>query len=200
MSNNINLLDLLFGAYRQRALSLLLLQPDQRFHVREIARLTGTNAGTLHRELAKLAEAGLLLRETRGNQVLYGANRNCPVFDELSGLLRKTSGAAAVIRTVLQPLDSRIRYALIFGSVARGAENVGSDVDVLVVGDVGFSDVVRALYPAQETLGREINPVVYSVEELRQRVGEPLLREILVNPMVFLTGEEDDFRKFVGYP
>lgn len=200
MSNNINLLDLLFGAYRQRALSLLLLQPDQRFHVREIARLTGTNAGTLHRELAKLAGAGLLLRETRGNQVLYGANRNCPVFDELSGLLRKTSGAAAVIRTVLQPLDSRIRYALIFGSVARGAENVGSDVDVLVVGDVGFSDVVRALYPAQETLGREINPVVYSVEELRQRVGEPLLREILVNPMVFLTGEEDDFRKFVGYP
>lgn len=202
MSNNVTLLDLLFGAYRQRVLGLLLLQPDQRFHVREIARQTGKNAGTLHRELAKLAETGLLLRETQGNQVLYGANRACPVFDELAGLLRKTSGAAAVLRTALQPLESHIMYALVFGSLARGTQNFASDVDVLVVGDADFAEVVRALYSAQETLNREINPVVYSSTECQKRAqaDEPLIREILANPMLFLIGDEHDFREFAGHP
>ena len=79
------LLDLLFGTYRQRALAQLLLHPESSYHVRELARLTGTTAGTLHKELAKLAEVGLLRREKQGNQVRYQANRECPVFAELAG-------------------------------------------------------------------------------------------------------------------
>ena len=74
------LAELLFRDYRRRALGLLLLHADKRYHVREIARLTNTVAGTLHKELARLADAGLLLKETVGNQVLYGANRDCPIF------------------------------------------------------------------------------------------------------------------------
>lgn len=92
----MNLLDTLFGLQRQRVLSWLLLHPEQVLHVRELARLTGTHAGSLHRELAKLAEAGLLLRSKQGNQVLYQANRQCPVFEELAGLFRKTPCASGV--------------------------------------------------------------------------------------------------------
>jgi DNA-binding transcriptional ArsR family regulator len=91
------LLDLLFGSYRQRALTQLLLHPDSSYHVRELARLTGTTPGTLHKELARLAQAGLLLREAQGNQVRYRANRDCPVFAELAGLFRKTSGVVGVL-------------------------------------------------------------------------------------------------------
>ena len=86
------LLDLLFGTYRQRVLAQLLLHPESSYHVRELARLTGTTPGTLHKELSRLAEVGLLLREKQGNQVRYQANRECPVFSELAGLFRKTSG------------------------------------------------------------------------------------------------------------
>ncbi len=75
---------LLFGTYRGRVLGLLLLHPDQTYHVREIARLTDTSAGTLNRELDKLAQAGLLVREKIGNQLRYAANRQCPVFEELA--------------------------------------------------------------------------------------------------------------------
>jgi predicted nucleotidyltransferase len=191
---------LLFGGYRGRVLGLLLLQPEQSFHVREIARLTGTAVGTLHKELSKLAAAGLLLRREVGNQVLYAANMACPIFPELQGLLRKTSGLADILRDSLAPLAGQISVALVFGSIARGEERSGSDVDVLVVGDVPFVDVVKALHPAQAILQREINPVVYSLAEFRRKwaAGEAFLRGIADHAKIFLMGSEDDFGKLAG--
>lgn len=192
----MNLLDTLFGVQRQRALGWLLLHPDDAVHVRELARLTGTSAGSLHRELARLAEAGLLTRSARGNQVLYQANRACPVFAELAGLFRKTGGLADVLRAALLGLAHRIRFALVFGSVARGTETSLSDVDVLVVGEADFAEVVMALHPCQEVLGREVNPVVYSEAEWRARVDrdDPFLRDILQHPVMLLLGVMDDAR------
>lgn len=187
------LASLLFGGYRGRVLGLLLLHPEQHYHVREIARLTATSAGTLHKELDRLAQAGLLLREKIGNQLHYGANRQCPIFEELASILRKTSGLADVLRDALLPLDAQIEVALIFGSVARGAEHAGSDVDVLLIGDLGFGDAVRALHGAQETVQREINPVVMSGEECRRKfaAGDGFLRDILAKEKLFLKGDDD---------
>src|SRR5689334_23579365 len=111
---------LLFGSYRQRVLGLLLLHPEKAYHVREIARLTDTTPGTLHKELARLAKAGLLSREKVGNQLHYRANRQSPIFEELAGILRKTSGLADVLQGALAGLTRRLKVALIFGSVARG--------------------------------------------------------------------------------
>lgn len=192
----MNLLDTLFGVQRQRALGWLLLHPDDAVHVRELARITGTSAGSLHRELARLAEAGLLTRSERGNQVLYQANRACPVFAELAGLFRKTGGLADVLRAALLGLADRIRFALVFGSVARGTETSLSDVDVLVVGEADFAEVVMALHPCQEVFGREVNPVVYSEAEWRARVDrdDPFVRDILQNPVMLLLGVMDDAR------
>jgi len=87
------LANLLFGVYRHRVLSLLLLRPGDSFHVRMIARLTGIPAGSLHRELRQLAEAGLLGVEPIGNQLHYSANEASPVFEELAAVLEKTAGA-----------------------------------------------------------------------------------------------------------
>lgn len=187
------LTSLLFGGYRGRVLGLLLLHPEQHYHVREIARLTATSAGTLHKELDRLAQAGLLLREKIGNQLHYGANRQCPIFEELASILRKTSGLADVLRGALLPLDAQIEVALIFGSVARGAEHAGSDVDVLLIGDIGFGDAVRALHGAQEAIQREINPVVMSSEEYRRKfvAGDGFLRDILAKEKLFLKGDDD---------
>ena len=193
------LTDILFGAYRKKVLSLLLLHPDADYHVRELARQTGTAPGTLHKELARLAAAGLLLRKVQGNQVRYQANRQCPVFPELAGLLRKTTGAAELLAKALAPLQ--LRLALIFGSLASGTETASSDVDVLVIGDLGFADLVRATYPMQAELGREVNPVLYSPQELHRRVQEqdPFVMDLLRKPKIFLTGTDHDLSQLAGH-
>lgn len=193
------LTDLLFGTYRKKVLSLLLLHPEADYHVRELARQTDTAPGTLHKELARLAAAGLLLRKKQGNQVRYQANRQSPVFAELAGLLRKTTGAGELLTGALESLKPRL--ALIFGSLAAGMETATSDVDLLVVADLSFADVVRAVHPVQAMLSREINPVLYSVAEFRRRVQEQdaFVKDLLSKPKIFLIGTENDLSQLVGH-
>ncbi|WP_175821996.1 nucleotidyltransferase domain-containing protein [Burkholderia sp. BCC0419] len=184
----------LFSDYRRRVLGLLLLRPDQALHVREIARLTGTTPGTLHKELSKLAEAGILSRDRQGNQVVYRANRSCPIYEELASIMRKTSGMGDVLAEALLPCAEQIVAAFVFGSVARGQETADSDVDVMVIGSVGFAAVVGMLYDAQATLGRDINPQVLSPDEFRAGVDrqDAFLRDVLGKPKIFLIGSDDD--------
>jgi len=188
---------LLFSEYRRRVLGLLLLNPDTTYHVRELARLTGTSAGTLHKELTKLTQGGLLRREEVGNQVRYRANRDCPIFDELASILRKTSGLVDVLASALSSVEKNIALAFVFGSVARGEQQSNSDVDVMLVGSLGFVDAVQALHPAQATLRREINPVVYSVDEFRRRAAsdDSFVREVLARPKLFVVGNENELGK-----
>lgn len=185
---------LLFGAYRRGALALLLLRPEQSLHVREIARATGKAPGTLLRELNALAEAGVLARRRVGNQVHFQANAACPIFEELRSILKKTVGVADVLREALAPLAGDIRLAFVYGSIARGDEGAGSDVDLMVVGETGFADVVAALAPAQELLRREVNPNVYPALEFRRKLaaGEPFLKRVLADRKIFIIGDEDD--------
>ncbi|HCX3367485.1 nucleotidyltransferase domain-containing protein [Fluoribacter dumoffii] len=185
---------ILFSEYRRRVLALLLLHPDERYHVREIARLTNTTAGTLHRELSKLAKSKVLLREQSGNQVYYQANRNFPIYTELSSILKKTSGLVDVLFDFLTSLAEKIEVAFVFGSVAKGTENLGSDIDVLIIGEVDFTEAVAALYAAQASLGREINPKIYSREQWKSSLQKQdlFIQEVLNNPKLFIMGAEHD--------
>src|SRR6185436_1567042 len=96
-TGEVDLANLLFGAYRYRVLSLLLLRPGDSFHVRMISRLTGVPAGSLHRELRQLEQAGLLDARRIGNQIHYSANEASPVFDDLASVLEKAAGAPPVL-------------------------------------------------------------------------------------------------------
>jgi predicted nucleotidyltransferase len=190
--------DVLFGEYRKRILGLLLLHPEQGYHVRELARLTNTSAGTLHKELSKLSDAGILQNKKVGNQQHYSANVQCPIFEELASIFRKTSGLADVIADALSSAKNQIQLAMVFGSVARGEEQANSDIDVMIIGDIGFGDVVGLLHESQATLKREINPIVYSVDSFKSRVekNDSFIKEILSKPKLFIIGSEHELRKF----
>ena len=199
--NRGNLGELLFGAYRRKVLALLLMHPEQSFHVREIARITGKPAGTLYRELNSLAEAGLLERKPFGNQIHYRANSACPIYGELRGILRKTFGVADVLREALEPAADQIDVAFVYGSVALGEERPTSDVDVMIIGKLKFSDAVLALSTAEEMLRREVNPHVYSPREFKRKFAslEPFLVRVAEDPKIYLSGTEDDFGKLAGH-
>lgn len=187
----------MFGAYRRKLLGLLLLRPDERYHVRELARMTEISAGSLHRELKALSEAGLLIREEVGNQVLYRAEQNCEIFDELASIFRKTTGLAWLLRDHLSEISDRIDSAVVFGSMASGRQNSTSDVDVLVLGDVELINIVKALSPLSSTLRREINPVVMTVDKFAALLGEKdrFAMRVLDEPKLFIIGDMNELAK-----
>jgi predicted nucleotidyltransferase len=196
-----NLASLLFGAYRREVLALLLLHPELSLHVREIARLTGKAPGTLLRELNQLADAGLLVRKPTGNQVHFQADSSSPIYEELRGILKKTAGVADVLREALEPVARRVRAAFVYGSVARGDEHAGSDLDLMVIGEVKFAELVKALASARDALRREINPNLYPPAEFGAKVaaGEPFLKRVLADKKIFLIGGEDDLGKLAPH-
>jgi predicted nucleotidyltransferase len=185
------------GNYRRRVLALLLLHPQRRLHVREIARLTGTTAGTLNKELARLYEAGLLEREQVGNQLRYSANRAHQIYPELASILRKTVGLADVLLEALSPLAEGIKTAFVYGSIARGAEGANSDVDLMIVGSADFGAVIDALQGAQKQLAREVNAKVFSEREWKARLKakDAFVTEVLAGPKIFLIGSANELAK-----
>lgn len=190
-------IDFLFSPYRRQVLALLLLRPDERFHVRELERLTGISAGSLHRELKVMAEAGLLIRERQGNQVLYQADRSCSIFEELASIFRKTVGMGSELTTALKPLADRISVAFVFGSMASGKQHARSDLDICVLGEVELLDVVIALGSVQESLRRAINPVVMSAKQFANDLAahERFAERLAAEPKIFVIGDENEFRK-----
>ena len=185
-------ISVLLPEYRRRVLGLLLLHPEETLHGREIARRTGLSPGSTTRELTRLAEVGLLKREKRGNQQVYSADTSSPIYDELASILRKTSGLADVLAQALEPAEGDIHAAFVFGSVAQGRESASSDVDLMLIGDIGFAQAVDLLYAAQTELGREVNPKVFSAAEFAKASTEPFLRDVLAKPKIFLIGSDDE--------
>jgi predicted nucleotidyltransferase len=188
----------LFGQTRAAVLALLLLRPDERFHLRQIERLTNAGLGAIQRELAALVRIGVLTREQSGRQVYFQANRESPFFSELAGLVTKTSGVADVLRAALAPIAPRINVALVFGSAARGALQAGSDVDLLVIArDLAMRELAPALRQAGSALGREINVNLYRPDEWAERAAasHPLANSVLREPRLMLIGDDLEFKR-----
>jgi DNA-binding transcriptional ArsR family regulator len=189
--------DLLFGQTRGRILTLLYGASSESFYVRQIARQIETSVGSVQRELGLLTGAGLIERSALGVQVFYRANREHPVFKELSALLAKTTGIFHLPKMALAPLSDRIDFAFIFGSVARGEDKASSDIDLMVVGAVSLDEILDAARSAEEQLRRPVNPSIYSLQDLREKfhAGNHFLRSLENAEKVFLIGDEDGFRE-----
>ena len=187
--------ELLFpNQYRRKVLALLLMNPHKWVHLRELARLTDASPGTLKKELDGLMGAGLLKSQKMGNQTQFSANTEHPVYPELFGLIRKTIGLHDVLATALEALDGKLEVVFVFGSMAKETETSQSDVDVMVIGDVTFGEVINALYDVQTIVGREINPKVMSRTEWqsKQDQGNSFVKELMTQPKIFIVGSEHD--------
>lgn len=191
--------DALFTKTQQRVLGLLYGTPDKSFYTNEIVRWADMGRGTIHRELDRLVSSGLLVVSREGNQHHYQANHECPVYHELLGIVKKTFGVADVIREALSTFDKEIEFAFIYGSIAKGEDRANSDVDLLVASEsVAYSELMVALSEAGESLGRMVNPSIYSIKDIRKKIIDKnaFLTRILEQPKLWVKGSEDDIKEF----
>lgn len=185
----------LFGQTRGALLAVLYGHIGEAYYLRQLARLTDIGPGAVQREIRQLVEAGLVSRKTVGAQTLYSANQASPVFQEMKSLVSKTVGMHDVLASALAPLRKKINLAFVYGSVARAHEREQSDVDLMVIGNLDFGEVVEQLAGAQKMLNREVNPTVYSWKEFRKKARANFLKTVLADKKLFIIGNEHDLRE-----
>jgi predicted nucleotidyltransferase len=189
------LADALFSKTKQRVLGLLFGRPDRSFYVSEIVSRARGGTGTVLRELARLEKSGLVSVTHVGNQRHYQANSSSPLFDELRSIVEKTVGVVGPLAIALGPLAPRIVAAFVYGSVARRSDTSRSDIDLMVVSDqLTYGDLYPVLEAAGSTLGRPVNPTVYTTTEFKKRraAGNAFLTKVLGRPKLWLVGSENE--------
>ena len=172
-------------------------QSERSYHLSELRRLTGLGSASLQREINRLVAAGLANSTLKGNQRQISANRQSPLFKELSNLTRKVMGAAALLKEALLPFEQKIEVALLYGSVAKQSDHAESDVDIMIVGsDLTLGEVLEQLLPVEEMLCRKVNPTCYTVGEFKKRLSDTdsFVNKVLSQPIIQLLGNMDDFR------
>ena len=184
------LAELLSSRARAEIFRLLFSGTGEELHVREIERRSGLNDSTLRQELRKLVRLDLVQSRRDSNRVYYRAKTENPLYPEIRNLVLKTSGLADVLKSALT--DKRIRVAFVFGSIARGEEKAGSDVDLMVIGQLGLRDLSRLLSGIEEKIGREVNPHVLREEEFRKRIRakEHFVSSVMEAPKIFIIGSQ----------
>lgn len=184
-------LDALFPKTRQSVLSALLLHPDKWWYLTDLAKHLKVSPSSLQRELSSLVESDVLLSRKDGNRVYYRANEDCPVVGELQSIFVKTIGIADVVGGILKKFAEKIEIAFIYGSVARAEELSTSDVDLMILGDVGLADIAPGLRRAERALGREVNPIVYSIDEFarKHKKGDSFIDTVMADSKILLKGD-----------
>ena len=163
-------------------------------HNREIARRSGLSEAAVRQELGKLTDLDLVVVRKDGNRVYYSANRSHPLYKEIHSIVLKTTGLVYVLKEALA--DDRIEIAFVFGSIAEGSESSDSDVDVLIIGNIGLKEVSRLLSGVSERIEREINPIVLSRSEYLKRKSKDdhFVHSVISGKRLFIKGDPDEFK------
>lgn len=190
-----SLADALFTKTQQRVLRVLFGQPERSVYASELIRDAGTGSGAAQRELARLEASGLIVARRIGHQKHYQANAASPLYSELRNIVLKTVGLAEPLREALKPLSSAIRAAFVYGSVAKATDQAASDIDLMIISDsLTYSELFGALERVTRTLGRKVNPTVYTATEFsrRARTENAFVTRVLEQPKLWVIGSEDD--------
>ena len=189
---------ILSSKIRAEIFRLLFGTNDKALHMRDIERRSGFAIGTIQGELKKLSKLDLVLKEVDGNRTYYRANKNHPLYNDIHNLVLKTTGLVDVLRNALE--TQKIKLAFVFGSFAKGEESADSDIDLMVIGNLGLRDITRLLSDTQEKIFREINPHVYSLKEFikKYKENDHFVSQVAEGTKIFIIGSEDELKAMVG--
>ena len=189
----------LFPKIRQGILATTYLQPEQWWYLSELAEKIGATPSSLQRELKSLSQNGLLRTKREGNRLYFQAETDSPVFKPLQELIGQTLGIVPALEETLAQFAKKIDFGFIYGSVAKGEEHSLSDVDVLIIGEIGLAEIAKPLRNLERKFGREINANHYKKNEFIGKLKEKnhFLSKIIEEQKLFLKGNSDEFEKFV---
>lgn len=189
--------DALFTKTQQQIFALLYGRPQKSFYLKEILRMTGMGVATIKNELDSFLSSGILSMTKIGNQHHYQANPDCPIYDELINIVRKTFGIADVIKNACEPIQDQMDLAFIYGSIAKGEETADSDIDLLVISELTFAEVMNNLTEAEQTLTRKINPSIYTKKQIQSKIKQKnsFITRVLKQPKLWVLGAADDIKK-----
>ena len=189
--------ELLGSRARVIILKTFLLDLERDFYQREISTITNLPIRAVQREVERLVKIGLVEKQIRGNRKYYRCRRDFPIFEELKSIILKTVALGNVLKDYLQKKKEKIEFAFIYGSFAKGEENISSDIDLLIVGNITSKEASMLLSPAKNSLRREINFVVYDEKELLKKKESYFLKQVLKEPKIFLVGNEGDIKRIL---
>jgi predicted nucleotidyltransferase len=187
-------LDSLFPSVRQGVLAATLTRPEKWWYLSELAEFLHTRPSSLQRELSSLGQSGILQQRKDGRRTYFKAETRSPIFRELRSIFEKTVGLIPTLRVALDRFAEKIACAFVYGSIARREEHATSDVDLMVIGNMGMGDLAPSLRKTEKLLGREVNVTNYSVDEFRKKItdGEHFLTTVLRGSLQFVKGEQRD--------
>lgn len=160
-SVSLTLKALFSSRLRVRVLEHFFSHPGEEFYVRRLASTLEASVGSVARELAGLERAGLLVSRRVGNQRHYRLNRECPILDDLRNIFLKTAGAGEELRRALEKVPG-VELAFLYGSYASGEAHAGSDLDLMVVGNLSDRDLAPVVARVERRLKREVNYTIFT--------------------------------------
>jgi predicted nucleotidyltransferase len=178
---------------RKELFRLYFTKPDQEYYLRELERILNTPVSMIRKELTRLEEDGVFLSRRKGNSTYYLLNDSYPLFNELKSIVFKTIGIQGLLREIMSKMKG-IEVAFIYGSFAKHEENAKSDIDLLLIGELDDSRLLREIHKLEERLKREINYTIFRKDEFKQKIKEkdPFIMDLLKNPKIFLVGDQND--------
>lgn len=181
---------------RQKIILLFLYNQKKEYFLSEIARLTGTSAGTAQRENNRLLKDDLLTFHKKGNLNLYRLNKKFALLNEIESIVRKTIGVEVELKKELRKIKG-ISFTFLFGSYVTGGFKSDSDIDLFVLGSASEDLVFKAVQKVEKIIGREINYHVTGEKEFFNKIGSNAFYKDIVKNHLLLVGEENEFRKII---
>lgn len=189
----MNLLAQIFSSQVRAEIFRLLFDGHKTsIHLRDLQRKSGLSIGTIQKEIGRLRDLDLVTSERDGNRLYYTANTDHPLYNEICGIVEKTSGIAERLKETLNSIKG-IECAFIFGSYAKGEEKSQSDIDLIVIGNIGLRTLSSVFKNISERTQREINPHVYSIKSWKEKLKkrDHFIKSVLSEKKIFLIGDEN---------
>lgn len=179
---------------RAEIMRILFDGESKEYYLRDIEKRTHIHINSLQKEVKHLLSIDLIKARKDGNRIYYKANVESPIYIDLVSIVEKTVGIVALLKDKLR--DPKIECAFIFGSMAKNKEKAASDIDLIIIGDLGMRALTKLLSGLQEKLGREINPHIYTKEEFIKRIKskDHFITSVLKEEIKPIIGDLNEYR------